>query len=110
MSPKINRTRELKWNQIARPDVKSKAATAPVSGQGLGFTMWYACAWWAIRRSLGGRGLEEVRIHRPELLLRPLLEVLIRVGQCLLKLLLLVLGGVGRRQLWRLVELASVPL
>lgn len=35
---------EWKWNQIARPDVISRAATAPVNGQGLGSTMWYACA------------------------------------------------------------------
>lgn len=35
---------ELKWNQMARPDVISRAATAPVSGHGLGSTMWYACA------------------------------------------------------------------
>ena len=30
--------------QIARPEVIKRAATAPVSGQGLGSTMWYACA------------------------------------------------------------------
>ncbi len=35
---------EWKWNQIARPDVISRAATAPVRGHGLGSTMWYACA------------------------------------------------------------------
>lgn len=45
MSPRVNKTKELKWNQIARPDVNSKAATAPVSGQGLGSTIWYGC-WW----------------------------------------------------------------
>lgn len=28
-----------KWNHIAVPDVTSRAATAPVSGQGLGSTM-----------------------------------------------------------------------
>lgn len=41
-----------------------RAATAPVRGQGLGSTIWYACAWWAIRRFLVGRGLVEVRIRR----------------------------------------------
>ena len=65
---------EWKWNQIARPDVISRAATAPVRGQGLGSTMWYACAWWAIRRFLVGRGLEGGRKHKLGLLLRQLLE------------------------------------
>ncbi len=65
---------EWKWNQIARPDVISRAATAPVRGQGLGSTMWYACAWWAIKRFLVGKGLEEGQIHRLESLLRLLLE------------------------------------
>lgn len=64
---------EWKWNQIARPDVISRAATAPVRGQGLGSTMWYACAWWAIKRFLVGKGLEVGRIRRLESLLRPLL-------------------------------------
>lgn len=40
--PSVIRMVELKWNQIARPDVISRAATAPVRGQGLGSTMWYA--------------------------------------------------------------------
>lgn len=31
---------ELKWNHITNPDVISRADRAPVSGQGLGFTMW----------------------------------------------------------------------
>ena len=39
-SPRVIRIIELKWNQTARPDVKSRAATAPVRGQGLGSTMW----------------------------------------------------------------------
>lgn len=65
---------EWKWNQIARPDVISRAATAPVRGQGLGSTIWYACAWWAIKRFLVGRGLVGVRIHRLELLQLLLLE------------------------------------
>lgn len=59
---------ELKWNQIARPDVISRAATAPVKGQGLGSTMWYACAWCAIRRFLGGRVIGVERIRRLGLL------------------------------------------
>ena len=41
-SPRVIRIMELKWNQMARPDVKSRAAIAPVRGQGLGSTMWYA--------------------------------------------------------------------
>lgn len=49
---------ELKWNQMARPDVRSRAATAPVRGQGLGSTMWYACIWWAIKGFLVGKGLD----------------------------------------------------
>lgn len=42
--PRVIRIVELKWNHIARPDVISRAAIAPVRGQGLGSTMWYACA------------------------------------------------------------------
>lgn len=30
---------------MAKPDVMSRAAVAPVSGHGLGSTMWYACVW-----------------------------------------------------------------
>jgi len=37
---------------MAVPDVIRSAAVAPVRGQGLGSTMWNACAWWAIRRFL----------------------------------------------------------
>lgn len=62
--PSVIRTVEWKWNQIARPDVIRRAATAPVSGQGLGSTIWYACAWWAIKRFLEGRGLVEGQIRR----------------------------------------------
>lgn len=49
------------------PDVSKRAAIAPVRGQGLGSTMWYACAWCAIRRFLVGRGLGGEQIHRLEL-------------------------------------------
>lgn len=42
--PRVIRISELKWNQIASPDVRRRAATAPVRGHGLGSTMWYACA------------------------------------------------------------------
>lgn len=42
--PRVIRVVVWKCIQIARPDVISRAATAPVSGQGLGSTMWYACA------------------------------------------------------------------
>lgn len=70
--PRVINVVEWKWNQIARPDVISRAATAPVRGQGLGSTMWYACAWWAIKRFLVGRGLEEGRRRRLELLRRQL--------------------------------------
>lgn len=71
--PRVIRVIEWKWNQIAVPDVRSRAPTAPVSGQGLGSTMWYACAWWAIRRFLVGRGLGEEQRHTPGSLLRRLL-------------------------------------
>ena len=37
--PSVIRVVELKWNHIARPDVISRAATAPVNGHGLGSTM-----------------------------------------------------------------------
>ena len=39
MVPRVISTMELKWNQIARPDVISRAATAPVRGHGLGSTI-----------------------------------------------------------------------
>lgn len=42
--PRVIKMRELKWNQIASPDVSRRAAIAPVRGHGLGSTMWYACA------------------------------------------------------------------
>ena len=40
----VNRPRdsskiELKWNHMARPDVISRADSAPVRGHGLGFTI-----------------------------------------------------------------------
>lgn len=38
-SPKVMRAVEWRWNQIARPDVINRAATAPVRGHGLGSTM-----------------------------------------------------------------------
>lgn len=44
---------------MARPEVVRRAAVAPVKGHGLESTMWYACAWWAIRRFLVNRGLLE---------------------------------------------------
>lgn len=37
--PRDSRVDELKWNHMIRPDVNSSAERAPVSGQGLGFTM-----------------------------------------------------------------------
>lgn len=52
---------------MARPEVINRAATAPVSGQGLGSTMWYACAWWAITGFLVGIGLEGEQRRTPEL-------------------------------------------
>lgn len=54
---------------MARPEVVRRAAVAPVKGHGLESTMWYACAWWAIRRFLVNKGLLEGQIHRLELLL-----------------------------------------
>lgn len=74
-SPRVISVVEWKWNQIARPDVIKRAATAPVKGQGLGSTMWYACAWWAIRRFLVGRGLGGGRRRRLGLLPRQFLGV-----------------------------------
>lgn len=47
-SPVVSRIRELKWNHMVRPDVISRAERAPVRGQGLGFTIWYAWVWWVI--------------------------------------------------------------
>lgn len=64
--PKPIRAVELKWNQMARPEVVRRAEAAPVRGQGLESTMWYACAWWVIRRFLVDTGLTEE--HRLELL------------------------------------------
>lgn len=37
--PSISKGLELKWNHIIRPDVKSRADSAPVKGQGLGLTI-----------------------------------------------------------------------
>lgn len=34
---------------MVNPEVIKKADKAPVNGQGLGLTMWYACVWWVIR-------------------------------------------------------------
>lgn len=39
------------------PEVVRRAAAAPKMGQGLGSTMWYECAWWAIKCFLVSRGL-----------------------------------------------------
>lgn len=38
-NPSVMRIVEWKWNQIAKPDVISRAATAPVRGHGLGSTI-----------------------------------------------------------------------
>lgn len=43
-SPRVIRMVELKWNQMAKPDVRRRAAIAPVRGHGLGSTIWYGCA------------------------------------------------------------------
>ena len=40
VKPSISKTVELKWNHIIRPDVIKRVDSAPVRGQGLGFTMW----------------------------------------------------------------------
>lgn len=40
--PRVSSRVELKWNHITRPDVRSRADRAPVRGQGLGLTIWYA--------------------------------------------------------------------
>lgn len=75
ISPKVIKISELKWNQIARPDVRRRAARAPVKGQGLGSTIWYGCAWWAIRCFLVGRGSGVRRRRRLGLLPLQSLEV-----------------------------------
>lgn len=49
------------------PEVVSRAAAAPKIGQGLGSTMWYECAWCAIRCFLVSIGLEGARRRRPGL-------------------------------------------
>lgn len=46
--PNDRRIMELWWNHIAKPDVNKRADNAPVSGHGLGFTIWYAWVWWVI--------------------------------------------------------------
>lgn len=46
--PRDRSTIELKWNHITRPEVIRRAERAPVSGQGLGLTIWYAWVWWVI--------------------------------------------------------------
>ena len=46
------------------PEVVRKAAAAPKMGQGLGSTMWYECAWWAIKHFLVSRGLVGGRRRR----------------------------------------------
>mgnify|MGYP004442322945 CR=1 len=35
----VNSVLELKWNHMIRPEVSRRAESAPVRGQGLGFTM-----------------------------------------------------------------------
>lgn len=64
--PRVSSVSEWKWNQTAVPDVSKRAAIAPVRGQGLGSTMWYACAWCAIKRFLVNRGLGVEQKRRPE--------------------------------------------
>lgn len=78
-SPSVTSRVEWKWNHIASPEVRSRAATAPVRGQGLGSTIWNACAWCAIRRSLVSIGLVTVRIRMLELLQRQVLTGLVRI-------------------------------
>lgn len=67
--------------------------------------MWYACAWWAIRRFLVGRGLVVGQIRKLESLLRQLLGVLEGRGWLLLGLLRLALVEGEQLRLWRLAEL-----
>lgn len=57
MRPMVSSTVELKWNHMINPDVSRRADRAPVSGHGLGLTMWYACVWWVIRSCHAGIGL-----------------------------------------------------
>jgi hypothetical protein len=90
---------------MARPDVISRAATAPVKGQGLGSTIWYACAWWAIRRFLVGKGLGEERKRKLESLRQQLLGVLEGIIKSRLGWQQWALMGEERMQLLRLVEL-----
>lgn len=73
--PRVISVVEWKWNQVARPDVIKRAATAPVKGQGLGSTIWNACAWWAIKRSLGGIRITKGQTHKPGSLRLQLLVV-----------------------------------
>lgn len=56
---------------MAVPEVINSAATAPVSGHGLGSTMWYACAWCAIflTRFPVDISLVAGQTRKPELLL-----------------------------------------
>ena len=84
---------------MARPDVINRAAMAPVSGQGLGSTMWYACAWWAIRRFLVDIGLVVVQIRMLELLRRLLQVGLTGIEGWRLRWLRLASGAEERRLL-----------
>ena len=90
---------------MARPDVISRAATAPVKGQGLGSTIWYACAWWAIRRFLVGKGLGEEQKRKLESLRQQLLGVLKGIIKSRLEWQQWALVGEEQMQLLRLVEL-----
>lgn len=47
--PNASKIIELKWNHMINPDVMRRAERAPVSGHGLGLTIWYAWVWWVIR-------------------------------------------------------------
>ena len=42
---------------MTKPEVNNRADNAPVSGQGLGFTIWYAWVWWVIRCYRADKGL-----------------------------------------------------
>ena len=49
VSPRTRRAGLCVWNQVAIPEVRRRAAIAPVRGQGLGSTMWNAWAWWVMK-------------------------------------------------------------
>lgn len=75
---------------MVSPEVVSRAAAAPKMGQGLGSTIWYEWAWWAIRCFLVNRGLGVGQIHKLGLWLLLLLEWLVKIKLVRLGLKLLV--------------------